>query len=304
MTGTGGVRLRIIDAFTGEPFTGNPAGVVLLDDQAWPEEAWMRQVAAELGLSETAFGYPVADPASSIGGGGPAVWALRWFTPLVEDDLCGHATLAVAHAIAADTDALASSRETTIRFTTRSGFLTAHVAADGIITLDFPAAPPTPTTAPAGLPQALGATPSAVHGTGALRDLLVVLRDEQAVRELAPDLAALSRITQREVIRGVIVTARAAEAGCGYDFLSRFFSPADGIPEDPVTGSAHTALAPYWSAQLGRSVLTGLQASARTGLVHTAVVADRVQMSGRAVTVLDGTLLPAPGHMAPRPCCG
>ncbi len=297
VTRPAGVRLRIIDAFTDRPFSGNPAGVVLLDDEAWPAEEWMRQVAAELGLSETAFAYPVDAAGGTVANGGPAGWALRWFTPLVQDDLCGHATLAAAHAIATDTHALAASGETTIRFTTRSGVLTAHVATNGIITLDFPAAPPTPTMLPAGLAEALGATPLAVHGTGTLRDLLVVLPDEQAVRELAPDLSALSRITRREAIRGVTATARAAKAGCGYDFVSRFFSPADGIPEDPVTGSAHTALAPYWSARLGRIVLTGLQASARTGLVHTALTADRVHLSGQAITVLDGTLLPAP---APR----
>ncbi len=143
---------------------------------------------------------------------------------------------------------------------------------------------------PDGLADALGAILDATYGTGALGDLLAVVPDESAVRGLAPDFTALARLTRREGIRGVIVTAAASDPDGGYDFVSRFFAPAVGIPEDPVTGSAHTALAPYWSGRLGRDGLTGLQASPRTGLVHTAVHGDRVHLTGRAVTVLDGTL--------------
>lgn len=277
------MRIRIIDAFTDRPFAGNPAGVCLLDSGRWPDESWMRRVAAELNLSETAFAHPL--PA-----GGDADWALRWFTPRVEVDLCGHATLATAHAVHSDT-----GEPGTVRFRTRSGVLTATTGPDGAITLDFPAAEVTEAPGSAGLAEALGVKPDAVHGTGALRDLLAVLADEAAVRDLDPDPGAVDRLSRRDGVRGIIVTAPAAEPGGGYDFVSRFFAPAVGIPEDPVTGSAHTALAPYWSARLGRDTVTGLQASARTGLVRTTVRGDRVDLTGRAVTVLDGTLHATPG---------
>jgi PhzF family phenazine biosynthesis protein len=281
------VRIRIIDAFTDRPFAGNPAAVCLLGDGAWPDERWMQRVAAEMNLSETAFAHPLP-PA------GEADWALRWFTPAVETNLCGHATLATAHALHGD-----RGTPGTVRFASRSGVLAAHSRDDGTITLDFPAAPPVEAPAPDGLAEALGAEPEGTYTTGALGDLLAVLGDEAAVRALAPDLGAVARIARRDGLRGVIVTAAAAaaDAGAGHDFVSRFFAPADGIPEDPVTGSAHTALAPYWSARLGREALTGLQASARTGLVRTTVRGDRVELTGHAVTVLDGTLhsLPTPG---------
>jgi PhzF family phenazine biosynthesis protein len=272
--------VSIVDAFTDRPFAGNPAAVVLLEAGPWPPEEWMRSVAGELRLSETAFAHPVP-------GRGEGEWALRWFTPVVEDDLCGHATLATAHLIATTTP---GPQQRTLRFATRSGTLPVHVSVTGEITLDFPAATITATPAVDGLADALGAPVQAIHGTGGLRDLLVVLADEDTVRTLTPDLSAVESITRRHHIRGITVTARAADPGGGYDFVSRFFSPADGIPEDPVTGSAHTALAPYWAGRLGRRALTGLQASARTGVVRTALVADRVHLSGRAVTVLDGTL--------------
>jgi PhzF family phenazine biosynthesis protein len=181
----------------------------------------------------------------------------------------------------------------TVRFMSRSGVLVAHTAQDGTITLDFPAAPVSEAPAPDGLAEALGATPQATYTTGALGDLLVVLDDEAAVRTLAPDLGAIARIARRDGIRGVIATARASRPDAGYDFLSRFFAPADGIPEDPVTGSAHTALAPYWCSRLGRDGLTGLQASARGGLVRTSIHGDRVHLTGHAVVVLDGTLTAA-----------
>jgi PhzF family phenazine biosynthesis protein len=276
------MRIRIIDAFTDRPFAGNPAAVCLLDTDAWPDETWMRRVAGEMNLSETAFAHPLyGDP--------DADWALRWFTPAVETDLCGHATLATTHALHSD-----GTTSGTVRFSTRSGVLVAHSRDDGTITLDFPAAPATEAATPEGLPDALGAKPDAVYGTGALRDLLVVFPDEETVRGLAPDIAAVGRLTRRDGIRGIIATAPALRSDSGYDFVSRFFAPGDGIPEDPVTGSAHTALAPYWADRLGRDGLTGLQASARTGLVRTAVHGDRVHLTGTAVTVVDGILQHTP----------
>jgi PhzF family phenazine biosynthesis protein len=275
------MRIRIIDAFTDRPFAGNPAAVCLLDADAWPDEAWMQQVAAEMHLSETAFAHPLTDTAD-------ADWALRWFTPEVETNLCGHATLATAHAMHRDRGAPG-----TVRFMSRSGVLVAHTAQDGTITLDFPAAPISEVPAPDRLAEALGATPLRTYATGALGDLLAQLADEAAVRALAPDLGAVARIVRRDAIRGIIATAPAADPDAGYDFVSRFFAPADGIPEDPVTGSAHTALAPFWSQRLGRDGLTGLQASPRGGLVRTSLHGDRVHLTGHAVVVVDGTLTAA-----------
>jgi PhzF family phenazine biosynthesis protein len=272
------VRIRIIDAFTDQPFAGNPAAVCLLDADAWPDEGWMRQVTAEMNLSETAFAYPLPEPAD-------ADWALRWFTPAVEVDLCGHATLATAHALHSDRGAAG-----TVRFRSRSGILIAHTGLDGAITLDFPAAPAIEIPVADGLPEALRVKPNATYGTGALGDVLAVFPHEATIRTLDPDFSALVSLARRDGIRGVIATAPASAPGSGYDFVSRFFAPAQGIPEDPVTGSAHTALAPYWSGRLGRDSLTGLQASARTGLVRTAVHGDRVHLTGHAITVLDGIL--------------
>ena len=274
----GYVRIRVIDAFTDQPFAGNPAAVCVLNDSRWPDERWMQQVAAEMNLPETAFAHPLPESAD-------ADWALRWFTPTVEVDLCGHATLATAHALRSD-----ARVGTTVRFNTRSGILTAHIDHGDTITLDFPAAPITEISVPERLPEALDATPDAVYGTGALRDVLVVLPEEAGVRALTPDFTALTQLARRDGTRGVIATAPASSQDEEYDFVSRFFAPASGIPEDPVTGSAHTALAVYWSMRLGRHCLTGLQASARTGLVHTAVHGNRVHLGGQACTVLDGTL--------------
>jgi PhzF family phenazine biosynthesis protein len=271
------MRIWVIDAFTDRPFAGNPAAVCLLDTTTWPDRAWMRQLAAELHL-ETAFAHPLPADAD-------ADWALRWFTPTAESNLCGHATLATAHALHHD-----RGTPGTVRFASRFGVLIAHTRHDGAITLDFPAAPPTPAPAPDGLAEMLGATPQATYRTGALGDLLAVLADEATVGALTPDLGALAHLTRRDGIRGIIATAPATAPDRGYDFVSRYFAPAGGIPEDPVTGSAHTALAPYWSHRLGRDRLTGLQASARTGLVGTAVRGDRVHLIGHAVTILDGAL--------------
>ncbi|GAA2705626.1 PhzF family phenazine biosynthesis protein [Actinoplanes palleronii] len=265
------MRIRIVDAFTDRPFAGNPAGVLVLDGATFPADSWMQQVAAEVNLSETAFLHPLA-------AGADADWALRWFTPRVEVALCGHATLATAHVLA---------HPGTVRFATRSGVLTATTAAEGLITLDFPAAPLSPLDADPALAAALGAELLTSVWTGPnTDDVLAEVADEKTVRSLAPDFGALGRLTGR----GVIVTARAEDPGAGYDFVSRFFAPAVGVDEDPVTGSAHTALAPYWSERLGRTSLTGFQASARGGAVRVALRGDRVELSGHAVTTIDGEL--------------
>ncbi|MFJ6717954.1 MULTISPECIES: PhzF family phenazine biosynthesis protein [unclassified Streptomyces] len=272
------MRIRIVDAFTDRPFAGNPAAVLLLDGE-FPSDHWLQQVAAEVNLSETAFARPL--PA-----GGDADWALRWFTPAAEVDMCGHATLATAHVLA--TSGLANGL---IRFGTRSGVLTALAAEDGRITMDFPTSPLTPVETPAEVERALGAAALSVHDTAAhIGDLVVELADERTVRDLAPDHAALRAYARR----GVIVTAAAEDPARGYDFVSRGFFPAVGIDEDPVTGSAHTALAPFWAARLGRTELVGRQGGRRTGLVGVRLAGDRTLLIGDAVTVMDGELRTRP----------
>ncbi|MET9322719.1 PhzF family phenazine biosynthesis protein [Streptomyces sp. NPDC003038] len=273
------MRIRIVDAFTDRPFQGNPAGVLLLDG-GFPPDAWLQQVAAEVNLSETAFAHPLPP-------GGDADWALRWFTPAAEVDMCGHATLATAHVLA--TSGLAPGP---IRFTARCGVLKAETAEDGTITMDFPTSSLTPVDTPAAVEHALGGVPVlSAHDTSAhIGDLVIELADERTVRELNPDLAALRAFARR----GVIVTAAAEDPSRGYDFVSRGFFPVFGIDEDPVTGSAHTALAPFWAERLGRTELTGLQGGARQGLVRVTLAGDRTLLSGHAVTVLDGELLTAP----------
>lgn len=266
------MRIRIVDAFTDRPFAGNPAGVVVLDADAFPDEGWMQLVAAEVNLSETAFLHPL--PA-----GGEADYALRWFTPAVEVALCGHATLAGAHVL---------HRPGAVRFATKSGVLIATAGDEGWYTLDFPTAPLTPLDPPPRLADLLGAEIRSVHHTGPnTDDLLVELPDEAAVRGLRPDLPGLAGWTHR----GVVVTAAAAAPDTGYDFVSRFFGMAAGVAEDPVTGSAHTALTPFWSARLGRTEMTGYQASPRGGYVRVTLAGDRTHLTGQAVTVIDGDLL-------------
>ncbi len=267
------MRILVIDAFTDRPFAGNPAGVCLLERPADPE--WMRRVAAEMRHSETAFLHPLDD--------GDADYGLRWFTPTVEVDLCGHATLASAHALY-ETGAVGP--DAPIRFATRSGVLVTTRDDRGRIAMDFPAEPAVPVAAPDGLAEALGARPAWV---GRNRfDLLVEVADEDTVERLSPDLAAVGALDAR----GVVVTA--ASGRPDRDFVSRFFAPAVGVPEDPVTGSAHCALGPYWAERLGRSTVVGVQVSARTGRVEVAVRGDRVTLAGHAVTVLDGELRAKP----------
>lgn len=263
-----GIPIHVVDAFTERAFAGNPAAVCLLE--APRDAAWMLSVAAEMNHSETAFVVPRA-------GGTRAEFDLRWFTPMVEIDLCGHATLASAHVLW-QSGRLAPHE--VARFHTRSGWLTATKRGDEI-ELDFPAKPIESVTPPKGLIESLGVAPVFV-GSNKM-DFLVEAESDEHVRSIAPDFEALKQVEAR----GVIVTAR----GSGrYDFVSRFFAPRVGVREDPVTGSAHCALGPYWSAKLGRTELTGFQASRRGGSVRTRVNADRVHLGGHAVTVLRGEL--------------
>ena len=263
------LTLLTVDAFTAEPFRGNPAGVCFLDGPR--PDAWLQRVAAEMNLSETAFLLPEG-----------GAWRLRWFTPATEVPLCGHATLASAHALWS-TGRLAENQEA--RFETLSGRLSAR-RDSGAIAMDFPALPVVPAELPEGIRRALGANPKTVARTHRAQEqnTLVELESEQAVRELEPDFGPL-----RSFSDGVIVTARASSSG--YDFVSRYFAGFYGIDEDPVTGSAHCSLMPFWAERLGRSELVGFQASARGGLVRCALRADRVLLAGHAVTVMRGELL-------------
>ena len=258
-----------VDAFTAEPFRGNPAAVCLLGEAADP--GWMQRVAAEMNLSETAFLHPQDD----------GRFGLRWFTPTVEVQLCGHATLASAHVLWTEGGAPA---DLALQFATASGELVA-TQADGRIALDFPATPATAVDPPDGLLEALGVAGRARWVGRGRFDHLVQLDDEQAVRALRPDMARLGATEGR----GTTVTARASTAGV--DFVSRFFAPAAGVDEDPVTGSAHCALGPFWAERLGKDDLVGYQASARGGLVGVRVGGDRVLLAGQAVTVLRGQLV-------------
>ncbi|MGW5927027.1 PhzF family phenazine biosynthesis protein [Streptomyces anulatus] len=272
------MRIRIVDAFTNRPFSGNPAGVLLLEG-GFPPDSWLQQVAIEVNLSETAFAHPLPP-------GGEADWALRWFTPAAEVDMCGHATLATAHVLV--TSGMATGP---IRFAARCGILEVAPAEDGSLVMDFPTSSLTEVEPEAAVERALGAEIKSVHDASAhIGDLVVELADERAVRELTPDLAALRAYARR----GIMVTAAAEDPSRGYDFVSRCFFPAIGIAEDPVTGSAHTALAPFWAQRLGRTELVGLQGGARTGLVRVRLAGDRTLLTGRAVTVIDGELLTAP----------
>jgi PhzF family phenazine biosynthesis protein len=260
------MRLFQVDAFAEDVFAGNPAAVCLLDGPAGA--GWMQSVAGEMNLSETAFVEPR-----------PGGYGLRWFTPVAEVGLCGHATLASAH-ILYETGLAAPAEP--VRFDSVSGPLTAR-REDGLLMLDFPARPAVPAPAPTAVLAALGVASPAWTGRGE-DDVMVVLGREDEVTGLRPDTVALAEADTR----GVIVTAPAARPDA--DFVSRFFAPAVGIAEDPVTGSAHCTLAPYWAQRLGRTDLTGYQASARGGKVRVRVEGDRVLLAGRAITVFAGDL--------------
>jgi PhzF family phenazine biosynthesis protein len=250
-----------VDSFTDRPFAGNPAGVCLLPEPA--EAAWMQSIANEMNLSETAFLVRQADG-----------FDLRWFTPAAEVRLCGHATLASAH-ILWQTGVLQPGEQA--RFHTLSGLLTADQRGDWI-EMDFPARPARPVQLPAGLTEALGVTAQFI-GRDA-DDYLVEVESEAIVRSLKPDFTALGKLD----VRGTIVTARSADPG--FDFVSRFFAPAVGINEDPVTGSAHCCLTPYWAEKLAKTEMTAFQASARGGTVRVRLAGERVRLSGRAVTMM------------------
>jgi len=260
------VPITVVDAFTDTPFAGNPAAVCLLD-RPRPEE-WLQKVAREMNLSETAFLLPEGDG-----------FRLRWFTPTVEVDLCGHATLAAAHVLWEQGKLAAGSAA---RFQTRSGLLTAQQK-DGWIELDFPAEPAHPVDESPNLEEILG-VPAFLVGRNRM-DTLVEVPDEAALRELQPDQAALALLD----CRGMIVTCRSASRE--FDFLSRFFAPRAGVPEDPVTGSAHCCLGPYWGKRLGKTVMTACQASVRGGIVKVEMAGDRVRLSGKAVTVMKGKIV-------------
>ncbi|MEI6775406.1 MAG: PhzF family phenazine biosynthesis protein [Chloroflexales bacterium] len=261
-----GLFITQIDAFTKQPYAGNPAAVCLLP--APRDDDWMQAIAREMNLAETAFLVPEGD-----------AFRLRWFTPTTEVDLCGHATLASAHALweqgllAPDAPAL---------FRTRSGLLTCTRRGNWI-DMDFPATPPVAAESPADLMDGLGRTPISVWRSPF--DYLVELEDAMAVRTLQPNLFRLAQIEAR----GVIVTAQSDVPD--YDFISRFFAPRAGVPEDPVTGSAHCCLGPFWGTRLSKAELVGYQASARGGVVRVRLADARVVLSGQAVTVLRGDLV-------------
>jgi PhzF family phenazine biosynthesis protein len=262
------MRLFQIDAFADSAFKGNPAAVCLLDGRD-VDDAWMQNVAAEMNLSETAFLRRQDEEHD---------WSLRWFTPTIEVALCGHATLAAAHALLEE--GLLPPGDTA-RFHTKSGVLTAKQVGD-FIEMDFPAKVAEPSEPPERLIEGLGANP--VHVARNEFDYLVEMASENDVRSLKPDHAMLRRLP----VRGVIVTSRASTPG--FDFVSRFFAPGSGVDEDPVTGSAHCALAPFWAPRLRKTEFMAYQASPRGGVLRVTLAGDRVTLAGRAVTVLRGDL--------------
>ncbi len=263
------LTIHQVDAFTDRPFRGNPAAVCILAAPA--PEPWMQSVALEMNLSETAFLNPIGD-----------AWALRWFTPAIEVELCGHATLAAAHVLW-ETKRLSTSD--IARFDTKSGRLTATRRGAKIV-LDFPARLAEIADAPEGLVDALGVRAVAVARSR--YDWLVEVASEAQVRACAPDFTRLKRVDAR----GVMVTSRSSDSA--FDIVSRFFAPGSGIDEDPVTGSAHCTLGPWWGTKLHRTELVARQASARGGTLHIALEGDRVKLAGQAVTVLRGELLSSP----------
>jgi PhzF family phenazine biosynthesis protein len=259
------IPLFHVDAFTDRPFAGNPAAVCLLP--AWKEDRWLQAIAREMNLSETAFLVKTLEH-----------FELRWFTPTIEVDLCGHATLASAHILWEHGQANGE----VIRFSTRSGILKAMRHGDAI-ELDFPLKPEQPAQAPPGLLDALGV--SAKYVGKNQFDYLVEVESEAILREIAPNFKSLASLP----VRGIIVTSRALDPR--FDFVSRFFAPGAGIDEDPVTGSAHCCLGDFWRKRLGKTEFTAFQASARGGVVKVRVVNDRVFLGGKAITVARGEIL-------------
>jgi PhzF family phenazine biosynthesis protein len=260
------LELFQIDAFTDKPFKGNPAAVCILPGPKDP--VWMQDVAREMNLSETAFLYSNADG-----------FNLRWFTPTVEEDLCGHATLASAHIL---WEMGHLKRNEQARFFSRSGLLTAELKGNWI-ELDFPAEPAIPVSIPEDLEHALGVAPKNVSKNRL--DYLVEVDSEKVVRDLKPDFNRLCQIPSR----GFIITSRATTGD--YDFVSRFFAPQEGIPEDPVTGSAHCCLGPFWADRLGKEEMIAYQASSRGGVIRVRVCGQRVRLSGQAVTIFQGKII-------------
>jgi PhzF family phenazine biosynthesis protein len=258
------LKVYQVAAFTPEAFGGNPAAVVLLDE--WIDDDVMQKIAAENNLSETAFLVPT----------GTSEWAIRWFTPEVEVSLCGHATLASAAVIRSQL----GHEDWPITLSSASGPLKVDVSGDRFI-LDFPASPPVPVDPPDGLEAALGAPVKECLRGGEM--LMVVLDDESAVAALRPDFGKLAEIVEQ----GLIATA----PGDTVDFVSRFFAPAIGIDEDPVTGSAHCVLTPYWAARLSKSELEARQISSRVGYLSCVDAGDRTLIAGSAVFFLSGTLI-------------
>jgi PhzF family phenazine biosynthesis protein len=263
------IKIFTIDAFTDRPFAGNPAAVCLLDDACEPPDAgWMQAVAAEMNLSETAFLRRIDDGA----------FQLRWFTPVVEVPLCGHATLASAHLLYEEG---ILPPDSPANFDTLSGRLTAHLTNDGI-EIDFPLQPVTLVEdVPDALRQGLGVPFVAVAADG--NRFVVELANETTLRSLQPDLTLLATLN-----RGTVATCRAETVG--FDFVSRNFLPHRGIPEDPVTGASHCSLAHYWQARLGKASFTAYQASRRGGVLGVRIAGDRVVLTGQAVTVMRGLL--------------
>lgn len=257
---------HIVDAFTDQPFGGNPAAVYLLD--GWPGDAWLSRVAREMNQAETAFLVRNANG-----------FDLRWFTPLIEVDLCGHATLASAHVL---WSTRAAAEDSPILFGTRSGILTARRAGE-LIELDFPLLGEEPTQPPPGLAEALGVSP--IYVGKSRHDLVVQVATEAEVRAARPNFTRLADIATR----GIILTAKSSDPA--FDFVSRFFAPAAGINEDPVTGSAHCCLADFWRKRLGKVVFRAYQASARGGVVNVRIKDEQAILGGQAVTVVRGELL-------------
>lgn len=258
------MKIYQVDTFTEEPFGGNPAAVCILESK--PTDKWMQDVAAEMNLAETAFLLPMNDG-----------YNLRWFTPYFEIDLCGHATLASAH-ILKEKGYTSEGQE--VNFYTKSGLLTAK-SDDGWIRLNFPATPEKEVEAPVELINALNINP--VYIGKNIFDYIIEVETEDIVRNLKPDFTKLMKID----MRGVIITSRSTD----YDFVSRFFAPEIGIFEDPVTGSSHCCLGPYWKDRLGKNEFIAYQASSRGGVLRVQVDDDRVLISGKAVTVLEGEII-------------